>query len=110
MPLRTRLRADLAEARKAGHSELVALIRTLIAAIDNAEAVDVSTVREAASEAPRRHLSEEEVLRIVLDEGDDLRSAADDYDQRGRPDEAQRLRSLAKVADRYAAEWSKFLA
>jgi uncharacterized protein YqeY len=100
----------LAVARKAGDSELVALIQTLIAAIDNAEAVDVSTVMEGVSEAPRRHLSDDEVLEIVLDEGHELRSAAADYEAHGRPDEAQRLRSLAKVADKYAAEWSKGLA
>lgn len=107
MPLRTLLRADLNQARKAHDSELVTLIRTLIAAIDNAEAVDVSTAMEGASEAPRRNLSDDEIMKIVLDEGHDLRSAADDYEEHGRPDEAQRLRSLAKVADRYAEEVSK---
>lgn|GEM_PF-2904382 len=49
------------------------------------------------------------MLKIVLDEGHDLRSAADDYEAHGRPDEAQRLRSLEEVADRYAAGWSKSL-
>lgn len=40
MSFRKLLRADLVEARKARDSELVPLIRTLIAAIDNAEVVD----------------------------------------------------------------------
>ena len=40
MPFRTLLRRDLIEARKVGDVEMVSMIRTLIAAIDNSEAVD----------------------------------------------------------------------
>lgn len=90
------------EARKAGDAELVTLIRILIAAIDNAEAVDASTVGPGVTEAARRHLSDGAIMQIVLGEGDDLRAAAADYAGAGRADEAERLRSLALVADRYA--------
>lgn len=102
MPLRKVLRADLNEARKAQDSELASLIRTLIAAIDNAEAVDVSDGSEGRSEVPRHRLSNEEIMRIVLAEGVDLRAAADDYERHGKSHEAERLRSLSVVADRYA--------
>jgi len=102
MPLRKVLRADLNEARKAGDAELATLIRTLIAAIDNAEAVDPSDHPDGHSEVPRRSLSDDETLRIVLAEGADLRAAADDYERRGNRTEAERLRALAHVADRYA--------
>ncbi len=60
MPLRKVLRTDLNEARKAGDTELVTLIRTLIAAIDNAEAVDPSDHPDGRSEVPRRSLSDDE--------------------------------------------------
>ena len=102
MPLRKVLRADLNEARKVGDSELVSLIRTLIAAIDNAEAVDISDTAAEGSEVPRHSLSEGEMAQIVLAEGVDLRAAADDYEQHGSYSEAERLRTLALVADRYA--------
>lgn len=99
-----RLRADLNEARKAMDADRVTLIRTLISAIDNAEAVDVteSEVTDSPSEVSRRRLSDEEIMNIVLGEGEELRVAAEDYDRHGQSDEAMRLRSLAQVADRYA--------
>ena len=107
MPLRKVLRADLNEARKARDSELVTLLRILIAAIDNAEAVDVSDGSDGRSEVPRRRLSNEEIMGIVLAEGLDLRAAADDYERHGKSHEAERLRSLSVVADRYAHGISK---
>jgi len=58
---------------------------------------------------PRRHLSEDEVLKIVLNKATTC-DRPPLTTKRDLPDEAQRLRSLAKVADRYAAEWSKGLA
>ncbi len=78
------------------------LIRTLIAAIDNAEAVDPSGHPDGGNEVPRRSLSDDEVLRIVQAEAVDLRAAADDCEQHDNLAEAERLRTLARVADRYA--------
>lgn len=102
MPLRVRLRADLDAARRANDSERVALIRTLIAAIDNAEAVDQQA--DSPAEVPRRRLSGNEIERIVLREGAELRTAAEDYELHGHTDEANRLRSLSFLADQYAEE------
>lgn len=106
MPLRALLRIDLKEAREVNDSERIALIRTLIAVIDNAEAVDVpsSLAAGVSGEVPRRRLPDNEIVRIVLREGAELRAAAEDYEKRGRSDEAARLRSLSQVADRYAAQ------
>jgi uncharacterized protein YqeY len=106
MPLRVRLRADLEKARKAKDPETVTLIRTLIAAIDNAEAIDMqaSAAVNSPGEVSRRILSDEEIMNIVLREGTELRAAAEDYERLGRSDEANRLRSLSLVADRYAEE------
>jgi uncharacterized protein YqeY len=106
MPFRTRLRADLAEARRAQNVEMVFLLRTLIAAIDTAEAVDP---REAAgaAETARRHLSERDILGIILDQGNELRHAADEYAHRGHDEEAARVRSLSEVADRYATTFAQ---
>ena len=106
MPFRRFLRADLVEARKDRNSELVSLIRTLIAAIDNAEAVD-HVEDDAVTEIARRRLSDDEVMSIIVSEGEELRHAADDFDRRGNQDEAERLRSLSKVADGYAQTFSQ---
>ena len=106
MPLRKTLRTDLVAARKAQDPELVSLIRTLIAAIENAEAVDV-VEHGAASEVPRRHLSDDDIMVVILREGDDLRQAADEYEKRGNAEEALRLGALSEVADRYAQTFDR---
>lgn len=85
----------------AGDGPKVSLIRILIAAIDNAGAVALADA-EGATEVQRRHLSEDEVLAVVRDEGGELRRAAEDVERRGDPREAGRLRSLADVTDSYA--------
>ena len=100
MTLRKLLRHDLAEARKTGDTESVTLLRTLIAAIENAEAVVPAEVG-GRTEVPRRQLTDDDILRIVLNESDELRHAALEYDRRGVGEEAHRLRVLAEVADRY---------
>ena len=106
MPLRALLREDLKKARKANDPAKVTLIRTLIGAIDNAEAVDLqeSAAADSPREAPRRRLLDQEIMNIVLREGVELRAAAEDYERRGQSDEANRLRLLATITDRYADE------
>ena len=101
MSYRKLLRRDLLETRSVRDMERVSLIRTLIAAIENAEAVD-PTEADLRTEVSRRRLSDDEVLDIIRNEGADLRQAADDYERRGNPEEARRLRGLSEVANRYA--------
>jgi len=84
----------------------VSLIRSLIAAIENAEAVDFAEFG-GITEAPRQRLSDDEIMRIIVDEGDDLRRAASEYSEGGHLAESQRLLSLSKVADRYAETFDK---
>jgi hypothetical protein len=107
MPLLARLKADLGSARKAGDAERVAVIRALMAAIANAEAVDLgpSHPREVQgwAEVPRRHLSVDDLRQIVRREADELRAAATDYEERGAPQEAVRLRRGAALTEGYLA-------
>ena len=82
-----------------------------IAAIDNAEAVQAppsegsgrqfaaAALGAGAREAARRVLTGEDVARIVAKEAAELRSAAEDYEKRGRASEAERLRAQAGVLD-----------
>jgi uncharacterized protein YqeY len=99
--LRRILRIDLAAARKDRDAEKASLIRTLIAAIENAEAVDPATA-DGATEVPRRQLDDVDILGIVTNERLDLEQAADHYERIGHPAEAKRLRSLTAVVDNYA--------
>jgi len=53
---------------------------------------------------PRRHLTAADLAGFLRRETYDLRSAADDYELRERPDEAARLRARARLVDGYLAE------
>ena len=101
---------------KARDAVAVAVLRSALAAIDNAEAVDdagapttlsgdgpiaKSVSGLGAGEVPRRLLTPEEEATIVASEMAERRAAAAEYDRLGRPDEALRLRAEAAVIAAY---------
>ena len=112
-PIRDRLRAALRTAMKSRDTLAVDAIRTALAAIDNAEAVDIaettttfSVSRIAGSVAgvggadvPRRSLTEAEMSVLVEREADDGLAAAEGYEQEGYPRRAAELRDSAAVLD-----------
>ena len=72
-------------------TEAVAALRTTIAVIDNAEAVDPTTVGVGSTEVPRRDLSIADVRAVLHDHIDDYVTEADRYQSLdGSP--TQRLR------------------
>ncbi|WP_433672021.1 hypothetical protein ACQP06_10430 [Nocardia sp. CA-136227] len=87
--LRERLRAALPAAMKVRDRHATAALRSALAAIDNAEAVDGSDARAGAiessavgagaAERPRRVLTEAEVVAIVRAEIDERLTAAREY-------------------------------
>ncbi|WP_309234474.1 hypothetical protein [Nocardia sp. XZ_19_385] len=103
--LRDRLRSALTVAIKARDRTSVAALRSALGAIDNAEAVDISEARAGAiegspvglgaAEVARRDLTESGIAAIVRAEIDERRSAAAEYDSRGRSEHAGRLRAEA---------------
>lgn len=108
--IRARLRAALPTAMKAREREAVTAIRSALAAIDDAEAVDadavgLSTVDSehlagtagglGAGEVARASLDEEGARAVVAREIAERRDAAADYDRLARPDDAARLRTEA---------------
>ena len=105
--LQHRLKADLSAARKAGDAPLVTVLRTLMGAVANAEAVPLSPAHpkevQGWAEAPRRRLTAEDIASILQREAADLRAAADEYEEHGQPQEAARLRRSAGFVDRYLA-------
>ena len=110
--LRGRLRGALPAAMKARDAAAVAALRSALAAIDNAEAVEPAPASPAeaghaklagtvaglgAAEVERRHLQEAEVEQIVQAEVADRRAAADAYERAGQAERAGRLRAEAEV-------------
>jgi uncharacterized protein YqeY len=110
--LRPRLRAALTAAMKARDPTAVAALRSALAAIDNAEAVDpahtpavglgAGPIAKAvtglgAGEVARRQLTAHEEAAVVAAEVAERRSAAAEYDHLGRADDASRLRAEADV-------------
>lgn len=115
--LGSRLRDDLTAALRARDRATVRVLRTVLAAIANAEAppdLDETplSVRStgpiagaaqglAASEVPRRELQPHEVRAIVAAERDERLGAAEDLATRGALDAADGLRAEAALLERY---------
>ncbi|MEU8790872.1 hypothetical protein [Streptomyces sp. NPDC048643] len=115
--LRSLLRADLVAAMKARRTEAVTALRTAIAVIDNAEAVEAPAQAAHAvsehvagartgvgsTEAERRVLSVDDVRALLRAQVDDRIGEADRYDTYGQRDAALRLRREADVLGQYLA-------
>jgi uncharacterized protein YqeY len=93
--VRTNLRRALATALRAKDTEVVSALRTAIAAIDDAEAVDPAAYDAGATEVARRRLSEDDVRAVLQGHVDGFLTEADGYDALGRQDAADRLRRQA---------------
>jgi uncharacterized protein len=109
------LRAALRDAQRARETHSVAMLRETIAAIDNAEAPDISFAPSGqsdviagavdgpgAGEILRRELSPQDVAAIIERELHERRAAATSYASLGRGDEADVLRRQADVLESIA--------
>lgn len=111
-----RLRAALTAALGSGDRAAAAAVRSALAAVGNAEAIDPATRQGpaetatapsehfagaraglGAGEVPRKRLSAAEVLQVVLAEIAERQSAAVEYDRLGHSSQAERLRREANV-------------
>ncbi|MBV1686893.1 GatB/YqeY domain-containing protein [Novosphingobium sp. G106] len=113
--LKTRLRSDLRAAMLARDTKQAAVLRVLLAAIDNAEAVAIEErpqslqrldFAEGAAEVSRRVLGEDEVAAILTEEISARRLAADQMAALGRADRAGELNAEADVVARYLQDQS----
>ena len=104
------LRDALKAALRARQTDVVTVVRETLAAIDNAEAADLSAAPPVqdgviaggvaglgAGEVPRRVLNADAVTAIVEREIEERREAAATYSAAGRHDEATRLSQQADV-------------
>lgn len=110
--LKQGLRVDLKAAMQAKAVEEVRLLRALIAALDNAEAVPAEGIQDhskpralgdARGEVARREVDAAELDTILATEIEARLSAADEYERRTRPEDAARLRREAALIARYRA-------
>ena len=106
--LKVRLRADLKAAMQAKASDEVRLLRSLIAALDNAEAVaeppktfGSRKFGDPSGEVARREIDAPALDALLTAEANARIAAAADYDRHGRDVEAARLRQEAKLIERY---------
>ena len=109
--MHSRLRHDLTLALKARDAVAVAALRSAIAVIENAEAVESeSSSREmgsghiagatagvGSSDVARRELSDADMAAIVNAQVEERLQAADQYEQLGRWDAAHRLKREAAL-------------
>jgi hypothetical protein len=107
--LRERLRDALGVAIKARDKVAMAVLRSALAAIDNAEAVErpagadrqsalgLIPIGAGAAEAARRELTPQQIEQIVRAELTQREAAARDYQRAGRLEHAERLRGEISV-------------
>ena len=124
--IRARMRRGLVVAMKARDQQAVAALRSTLARIDNAEAVDADgldaealdaepalysgeghpavaggVLGVGAADVDRRVLTPEEMAAIVRDDVEEREIAAEVLERVGRPDHAERLRAQAKLLTTY---------
>lgn len=103
--VRDRLRSALPVAMKARDRRTVAVVRATLAAIDNAESVELGEHRASAlessasgpgaAEVDRKHLTEADIVAIVRAEISERRRYVDGYVTAGRHERAAELRDEA---------------
>jgi uncharacterized protein YqeY len=106
--IREQMQDDLVTALKAGDVTAVSVLRTTLAALANAEAVDpgpgAPLVRAGLfGDVQRRTLTADDVAAIVAGEQRELTAAAALLDETGRASEAAACRRRARLLERYLA-------
>jgi uncharacterized protein len=91
LPLEERLSEDMKSALKAGDSSRLAVLRMLRSEILLEKKTDVSV----------QMLSDEAVVRAFASYAKRLRTAADEFESNGRPEEAAKLRAEVRIVEEY---------
>jgi len=106
--VRALIRADLRAAMSAKAMGEIAVLRTLLSALDNAEAVPLAPERyterkfgDPATEVPRKQLSADEVAAILGAEQREKLTVADTLERTGRAADAEKLKADAAIVARY---------
>lgn len=108
MQIREQMKADLTQAMKARDSLAVTTLRSVLGAIDNAEAIPVTEAKfpvepvvGKSNEAPRKILTTDDIRRILEHEVAERRAASAQYARLGQQTEAERLQKTAGLIEGY---------
>jgi len=103
--VRARMQIDLRAAMRQQDRPRVSVLRTALAALANAEAVEPQAVAVLegvyAAEAERRELTDADVRAVLHGVRDELLVAADEIRRLGRAGDAERLREQAAIIESY---------
>jgi uncharacterized protein YqeY len=108
--MKSRLRADLVPAMKAGRKHEAALVRQLIAVLDNAEAAPDRNARASvvqhefgsgSAEVDRLMLNKDQVRELLLAEIENREQAALQFERLSRTEAAHALRAEIVLTRRY---------
>lgn len=103
--IREQMKLDLTAAMKAREMVAVSTLRTVLGAIDNAEAVPVTTPLEYSNgktkDVPRKQLTLTDIEQILRQELNARQAAALKYQDLGKADEAARLQQEADLIADY---------
>ena len=94
----------LTAAIKAGDEARVDVLRSTLAAISNAEAVDLAgptTPVGVTGDVERRRLSDDDITAIIAGERDELSSTAEHLQRLGRTSRARELETRAAILGEY---------
>lgn len=105
LPIRDRLKADLLKAMKERDKIATTTIRTMLGAIDNAEAVELPQglvyAIDGSAEVPRRLLTEEDIRAILKREREERQRAYANYQALGLATETEQVQQELSVFERY---------
>lgn len=103
--IRARLRSDLLSSMKSKDAVAISVLRSLLAALDNASAVPMDSTHVPmfgrSGDVPRKVLSAVDCEGIVTEEISSRSVAVAEYVRLGRDTEAARLRAEIAVVERY---------
>ena len=99
--IRERMQQDLRAAMQARDQLALSVLRSTLAAVANAEAVDPAPEDRHATEVERKHLAEDDIVAIVTAERYDLRAASREMTSLRQDGKADELTQQAALLDRY---------
>lgn len=101
-----RLRADLTAARREGKTTEISMIRTLIAAVENAGAIETDGSKEhkvgLGHDLPRRDLTDDDIVGVLERERAELVDAIAHYRDLSLAVQLQELEERLRIVDRYS--------
>jgi uncharacterized protein YqeY len=101
--MKARMRGDLMGALKEKRADEIAVLRSLLAAIDNAEAppIDTAPAFGTSAEVERLLLTEAQLRQVLRREMEEREQAAEELARLGQRERADALLRQSEIAGRY---------